>query len=109
MVSAFRDLRPDLVCLEMDTRPTGTVVLMTPDPTASALTDHYDALVAEYVTPDPQTVPDDILRRTRAVSPDALVEAPIWDKIRSLRGQDDAQVRSEIRGLLSGAGVLKSA
>jgi hypothetical protein len=103
LVDAFRKLRPDLICLEMDTRPTGTVVLMTPDPSASALADHYDTLVADFVVSDPQTVPDDILRRTRAVDPKALVEAPIWNTIQSLRGQEDAQVRSQIRRLLSDA------
>jgi hypothetical protein len=106
MISAFRELRPDLVCLEMDTRPTGTVVLMTPDPDARALSESYDRLVAEYVVSDPQTVPADILGRTRAIDPAALVNAPIWDTIRSLRGQSDDQIRSEIRNQLSGAGLI---
>jgi len=106
MVEAFHKLRPDLICLEMDTRPTGTLVLMTPDSSARALADHYDTLVADYVVPDPQIVPDAILQRTRAVDPAALVKAPIWGQIRSLRGQDDERVRAEIRGLVSGAGLI---
>jgi len=106
MVSAFRELRPDLICLEMDTRPTGTVVLMTPDPASRVLSDNYDRLVAEFVVSDPQTVPDDILRRSRAVDPALLVEAPIWERFRSLRRQSDEDVRSEIRGLLSSQGLL---
>jgi hypothetical protein len=106
IIAALRDLRPDLVCLEVDTTPTGTVVLMTPDPRAGALRDAYDRLVAELVVPDPQLVPDEILHRTRAVSPAALVRAPVWEAVRSLRGAPDEQARTRIRELVEGAGLV---
>ncbi|HYO40534.1 MAG TPA: class I SAM-dependent methyltransferase [Nocardioidaceae bacterium] len=109
IVKAFHELRPDLVCLEVDTRPTGTVILMTPDSRSTALTDAYDGLVADFVVPDPQEVPTETLNRTRAVSPAAVVTAPIWDTVRSLRTAPDDRARPEIRSLLAGAGLIAEA
>jgi hypothetical protein len=107
MVEAFRELRPDLICLEVDTRPTGTAVLMTPDPTSTALVDAYDRLVGEFVVPDPQVVPVETLERSRAVKPGAVVDAPFWEALRNLRTAPDARARSEIRRLVSDAGLLQ--
>lgn len=106
IVPALRELRPDLVCLEVDTRPTGTVVLMAPDAGATALHDAYDRLVAEFVVPDPQDVPEQTLHRTQAVSPNALVTAPIWEAVRALRTVPDERARSEVRSLVASAGLL---
>jgi hypothetical protein len=103
MIDAFRELRPDLVCLEVDTLPTGTVVLLLPDPSSTALSDAYDRLVAEYVVPDPQKVPEAILGRTRAIRPESLLEAPIWTELRRLRELPDRQARPAVRSLLSDA------
>jgi hypothetical protein len=106
MVAAFRSLRPELVCLEVDTQPTGTVVLLNPDATATALADAYDELVAEFVVPDPQVVPPETLTRTRAVSPTAVVDAPIWDGLRDVRGLPEGKARPEVQRLLRGSGLL---
>ncbi|MGA8210156.1 MAG: class I SAM-dependent methyltransferase [Nocardioidaceae bacterium] len=106
MIDAFRTLRPDLICLEVATRPTGTVVLMTPDAGAGGLVEGYDRLVSEFVVPDPQVVPLEILERTRTVSPAAVVDAPVWERLRALRGGPDEQVRAELRSLVEGAGLL---
>jgi hypothetical protein len=105
MIDAFRELRPDLVCLEVDTKPTGTVVLLLPDPSSRALPEAYDRLVAEYVVPDPQKVPDAILGRTRALDPETLLESPVWGQLRRLREQPDAQARPAVRSLLNDAGL----
>jgi hypothetical protein len=107
MVDAFRELRPDLICLEVDTRPTGTAVLMTPDPTSTALADAYDRLVGEFVVPDPQEVPAATLERARAVQPWDLVKAPIWEAVRALRTAPDAKARAGIRRLVQDAGLLE--
>ena len=106
MIAAFRSLRPDLICLEVGTLPTGTVVLMTPDSAATALVDGYDRLVAEWVVPDPQEVPAEILERTRAVTPDAVVNAPIWESLRGVRSRPDQEARTEIRRLAQRAGLI---
>ena len=57
VIDALRVHRPDVVCLEVDTEPTGTTVILLPDPAASGLDDNYDQLVQEYVVPDRNRCP----------------------------------------------------
>jgi hypothetical protein len=105
LLGPLRDLRPDVVCLEVDTTPTGTVVVLLPDPSSTTLLTAYDDLVEAFVVPDPQQVPDEILTRSRAISADALLEAPIWAELRRLRELDDAQARPAVSALLAEAGL----
>jgi predicted O-methyltransferase YrrM len=106
ITSSLRRLRPDLVLLEVDTRPTGTVVILLPDAASEVLHDSYDNLVEEYVGPDPQQVPTDTISRSRAIAPERLLEAPVWDELRAVRGLPDAQARPRVRPLLEEAGLL---
>lgn len=105
MIDTFRSLRPELVCLEVDTEPTGTVVLLLPDPRSAALHDAYDEIVPRYVVPDPQDVPAAVLERSRAVQPEKLLAAPIWSELRRLRHQPDDKARPLVRSLLAGSGL----
>jgi hypothetical protein len=61
------------VVLEVDTEPTGTVVVLLPDPSDTRLAQAYEAAVPEMVVPDPQTVPDWCLTRSRAIAPETLL------------------------------------
>jgi len=106
LLGPLRDLRPDLVCLEVDTLPTGTVVVLLPDATSTSLLAAYDDLVEAFVVPDPQQVPDEILGRSRAVAPEKLLAAPVWDGLRRLRELDDSQSRPEVATLLAEAGLV---
>ena len=108
MIDTFAKLRPDLVCFEVDTQPTGTVVLMLPDPSSTVLAEHYDALVPEYVVPDPQQVPDEILHRTRAVQPERLLAAPFWGELQRLRRKPDAVARPRVRALIESSGLISA-
>jgi hypothetical protein len=107
VVETLRRLRPDLVVLEIDTLPTGTLVVANLDPGSTVLRDAYDELVVEHVTPDPQTVPEATLKRTRAIDPGRLLAAPVWTELRRLRSRprDAAAVRAawERSGLSAGA------
>jgi hypothetical protein len=105
LIEPLRELRPDLVCLEVDTTPTGTVVVLLPDPTSSTLLTAYDDLVEAFVVPDPQPVPEEILNRSRAVDPEKLLAAPIWGEFRRLRELDDAEARPAVSRLLAEAGL----
>ena len=105
LVGALRDRRPDLVCLEVNTTPTGTIVVLLPDPASTALLTAYDDLVEAFVVPDPQVVPDEILSRSRALDPEKLLAAPIWDELRRLRDLEDSRARPEVAALLAGAGL----
>ena len=42
------------------------------------LKDKYDEIIAEFEVPDPQKVPEAILERVQAVTPETLVQAPFW-------------------------------
>ncbi|MBM9621625.1 class I SAM-dependent methyltransferase [Streptomyces zhihengii] len=78
VVQVLRRYRPDLVVVEVDTAPTGVAVVFGADPASTVLKDSYDRIVEEYVVPDPQDVPDEVLTRKNAVRPEALLGAGFW-------------------------------
>lgn len=106
LIGTIREQRPDLVCLEVDTKPTGTVVLLNPDAASSALSSAYDEAVGQYVVPDPQMVPDEILQRTRAIRPETLLEAPIWAQMQKFRELDRVSAGESVRRLLGASGLV---
>ncbi|RFU23062.1 class I SAM-dependent methyltransferase [Geodermatophilus marinus] len=78
----LRHLRPDLVVLEVDTEPTGTVVVLLPDARSTALAEHYNDIEAAMVADgDPQDVPESVLGRTRAVDPYRLLQCAWWETL----------------------------
>jgi hypothetical protein len=105
IIDTVREYRPDLVCLEIDTKPTGTVVILQPDASSSALAAAYDDVVEQYVVPDPQHVPESILTRRRAMAPEVLLAAPVWDGLRALRTRRADRARTQVADLLAGAGL----
>lgn len=105
VVDTVRSHRPDLVLLEVDTRPTGTAVLLCTDPGNRALPAAYDDLVEAYVVPDPQEVPDEILTRKRAVDPEALLAAPVWAELRAVREPDPEDAHRRVRSACRSAGL----
>ena len=85
IIDVLRAHRPDLAVLELDTEPTGTLVVLLPDPTDTVLAEAYDDIVLELVVADPQVVPAWSLTRSRALDPHVLLQAPIWDTLRAAR------------------------
>ncbi|MGY1715967.1 class I SAM-dependent methyltransferase [Geodermatophilus sp. SYSU D01106] len=82
VTTALRRLRPDLVVLEVDTAPTGTVVVLLPDATSSVLVENYAKLERRFVQArDPQAVPDRVLSRTEAVDPRRLLDCGWWETL----------------------------
>lgn len=106
LLKTFHKLRPDLVCLHVNTEPTGTAVLLLPDASSTVLAEAYDELVPEYVVPDPQAVPDEVLKRSGAIEPEELLASPIWAELRALRRYSDKRVRPRVRSTLDSAGFL---
>jgi hypothetical protein len=78
LVTVLRKYRPDLTVLEIDTAPTGVAVVFGADPQNTVLKEAYDDIIKEYVTPDPQPVPEEVLVRKNAVQPEALLRAGFW-------------------------------
>ena len=71
-------LRPDLVVVPIDTEPTGLLLVAGVDPESAVLQAGYDASLAEYLTEDPQAVPDDVLHRRFAADPGQVLDSPVW-------------------------------
>ena len=80
-------------------------MVLLPDAASTTLLSAYDDLVEAFVIPDPQHVPNEVLARSRAIAPDALLAAPIWDDLRRLRDLEDSQARPEVASVLAGAGL----
>lgn len=81
----LRQHRPDLVVLPMNTQPTGVLVVLGADPYSTVLHDRYDRLLAEWVTPDPQHPPADVLERRNVIDPEAFLASPIIPLLRKHR------------------------
>jgi hypothetical protein len=88
MLAILARHRPDLVCLRVDTRPTGLLLVVGLDPGSSVLDDRYDDIVLEAVTPDPQPIPPAVLERRHALAPEAVLSASFWSLLREAREQE---------------------
>lgn len=105
VIESLRTIRPDLVVLELDTFPTGTLMVLLPDPENRALDDAYDGLVREYVTPDPQVLPEWSRTRSRAIPAEKVLESPVWAEVRRRRLLPPGPARTAIRTAYEKAGL----
>ncbi|QIX25388.1 class I SAM-dependent methyltransferase [Nocardioides sp. JQ2195] len=89
---ALRDLRPDLVVIDLDTALTGTTLVLCPDASRGGALEGYDDWVESAITPDPQPVPEAILGRTNALDPERVLASAGWRNLVELRsaGRADA-------------------
>jgi hypothetical protein len=76
--------RPDLLVLPLDIEPTGVLLVLGADPDNAVLDERYDELVAEHSHPDPQPVPESVLRRETAFDPTSL-STSLWTELRAAR------------------------
>lgn len=104
LTDSLRDLRPDLVVLEVDTEPTGTVVVLVPNSVSRVLLRAYDRLVREYVVPDPQTVPHATLTRSRALDPERLLDSSAWASVVRLRDRGH-DTRAAVHAAYAAGGI----
>jgi hypothetical protein len=84
-LDALHRHRPDLICLRVDTEPTGLGVILGLDPFARELRERYDAIVGEAVVPDPQDVPQGVLERAGAIDPRRALDSGVWAQLRDAR------------------------
>jgi hypothetical protein len=80
--------RPDLICLRVDTRPTGLLLVIGLDPGSSVLDHRYDEIVVGSVSPDPQPVSPGVLERRGALAPQAVLSASFWSLLRDARERE---------------------
>jgi hypothetical protein len=77
--------RPDLTTVLLDTEPTGMLLVLGLDPSSTVLAEHYDEIVTEHATGDPQSVPDEILHRRAAADPQQVADSPVWGELATAR------------------------
>ena len=109
VAAVLQKRRPELVCLPVDTEPTGMVVVFGADAGNRTLSDAYDDILAELDVPDPQDVPADVLARSSSVDPDRLLAAPVWQQLVKARDGAlgrDASVYESLRELI-GTGPVR--
>jgi hypothetical protein len=70
--------RPDLFAIQVDTQPTGVLLVFGADPDSGVLRDRYEEILSETMVPDPQLVPSSVLDRQFAVAPEALIRSGLW-------------------------------
>jgi hypothetical protein len=103
ILAIFARHRRELICLRVDTRPTGLLLVLALDPTNRVLNERYEQIVAKAVAPDPQRVPREVLERRGALEPATVLSASFWSVLRDARTQDLApevgipQLRRAIR------------
>jgi hypothetical protein len=78
VATVLRQLRPDLLTVAVDTQPTGVLLIFGADPDSKVLSENYERVLEEYVVPDPQDVPEEILARKAAIAPERLLGADFW-------------------------------
>lgn len=84
-VQALRELRPDLVVLDIDTELTGTTLVLCPDASRDGVLQGYDEWVEGAVSPDPQPVPEETITRRDALDPEKVLASPGWGRLVHLR------------------------
>ena len=101
-VQALRDHRPDLIVFEVDTFPTGVVVVLRPDASRDGVMAEYDDWMDIALDPDPQDVPDEILTRSRAFKPEVLLASEGWRTLRDLRDLPPAEAATAVGTAFAG-------
>jgi hypothetical protein len=77
--------RPDLLQVLVATEPTGTLLVARLDPLSRVLGEQLDDIVREYVQPDPQSVPREVLEHKDALTPENALALELWDELRVAR------------------------
>jgi hypothetical protein len=85
IIPTLHEYRPDLTVIPVDTWPTGVLVVIGADPTNPTLRDNYDAILAKYRTPDPQPLPESLMRRQCTLKPEKVLGARFWHLLRRQR------------------------
>jgi hypothetical protein len=98
---ALRDMCPEVIVLEVDTTPTGVVVVLTPNAARGGVLAGYDDWLDVAIAPDPQHVPDEVLNRTHALNARRVLESSGWRKLPRLRKRRKPAVAAEVRAVFA--------
>ena len=102
MVEVLRRYRPDLTVIMIDVRPTGLLLVTGLDPDNTVLADNFGEILAEFRKPDPQPVPEHLIDRLGAQSPERVMESGLWDVLVGIEpGTPAREVQDRLSGRLS--------
>jgi hypothetical protein len=90
--------RPDLLCLRVDTEPTGLLLVLALDPRSKVLMRRYDEILERDLVGDPQRVPGAVLQRRGALAPERVLASGVWPYLREAR-ERGAQREAGVRDL----------
>jgi hypothetical protein len=79
IIPTLRRLRPDLMAIQIATRPTGLLMVLGADAASTVLPDHYEELLASWTGTEHVAPPEALTTRRRAVAPEDVLDAPFWD------------------------------
>jgi predicted O-methyltransferase YrrM len=82
IVPCLTKYRPDLQLSLLDSDPTGLLVVAGLDSTSRLLREHYNSVVAEYLSPEHAAPPQEVIDRRNALAPD---DRRLLDSLRELR------------------------
>jgi methyltransferase family protein len=102
---ALREMCPELIVLDVNTLPTGLVVVLTPEASRGGVLPGYDDWLDVAMALDPQDVPDEVLTRSRAHDPEKLLQSAGWrelPRLRAQKGVDRATVQAAFADVLGG-------
>lgn len=102
MVEVLRRYRPDLSVLGIDVRPTGLLMVTGLDPENTTLADNFGEILAEFRKPDPQPVPQQLIDRLGAQTPERVMTSGLWEVLVDVEpGTPAATVQQRIAERLS--------
>jgi len=109
IIEILNRYRPDLVTVLVDTQPTGQLIVFGADHESTVLKDKYDEIMAEFDVPDPQKVPEAVLERVKAVTPETLLGADFWRPLARARNRGLGRSRGwePLRSALEGLSVSR--
>lgn len=102
----LRRMRPDLVLVPLNTEPTGTLLVTNLDPSSVVLDEALSTLTDELTSPDPQSVPDEVLTRAVAVDPEMVFASDVWTRVVGLRTSGTATEFAAVWAQLDGLARL---
>lgn len=92
VIGALATYRPELIVIPVSTRPTGLLLVMGLDPENRVLSDRYDDVRAEFLRPDPQPVPPDLMDRLLTQDPQRVLDAGFWSILASASENTTAEM-----------------
>jgi hypothetical protein len=95
MLAVLARYRPELIVLTVGTQPTGLLLVMGLDPDNTVLADHYDEIMTEYRTSDPQPVPEDLFDRQIMLRPERVLTSNIWAVLQN-KDEDSETLRKNL-------------